>query len=186
MGATWGLGHGSGVLALGLVAILLRQALPIEDIAGVAEWLVGLLLIGIGLWALHRGLRTWVHSHEHTHDARGPHRHFHVHVPGRLHTRAAHRTHSHAVLGVGFLHGAAGGGHLFGILPSLALPPVEAAVYLGCYLVSAVLAMSLFGHLLGRLSQRGGPRRMRLMMAGSGAAAMATGMVWLVVAWPWG
>ena len=49
------------------------------------------------------------------------------------------------VFGVGLFHGMAGTGHLLGVLPSLLLSQVSAAVYLGMYFISAIGAMMGFG-----------------------------------------
>lgn len=204
-GATWGLGHGSGVVVLGLAGIAARDVLSLDRLASVAELLVGVMLVGLGIWAIRRALRVVVHTHEHDHDGLGTHEHMHLHVGNHAHSLAhlvrtaprlragasglvaadpAHARHTHAVLGIGFLHGAAGGGHLFGVLPSLALPPAAAVVYLTCYLLSAVFSMAGFGLLVGRLTRRGGPRRLRLVMAGSGVLAVATGVFWTISGLP--
>ena len=76
-GALWGLGHSSGVLVVGLLALWLRGWLPIEAVSSWSERAVGVVLIGIGLWGLHRALRRHVHSHPHAH---GPLHHDHAHL----------------------------------------------------------------------------------------------------------
>ena len=78
IGFRWGLGHSSGVLFVGILALLAREILPLRALSGWAERLVGLLLIGIGLWGLRRSLRTRLHAHEHTHDGT-THVHYHAH-----------------------------------------------------------------------------------------------------------
>mmetsp|Transcript_14679 Transcript_14679/g.20271 ORF Transcript_14679/g.20271 Transcript_14679/m.20271 type:complete len:272 (+) Transcript_14679:247-1062(+) len=82
--------------------------------------------------------------------------------------------------GVGVLHGAAGTGHIFGVLPSLALPPVEAAVYLVSYLVAAILAMSGVGCLLGSIGDIGGPKAILYLMGTSSAVAITIGIWWIL------
>ena len=87
-------------------------------------------------------------------------------------------------MGVGLLHGMAGTGHLFGVIPALALGVGEAVIYLAAYLVAAVLAMGGFAFLLGRMAAKGGPRLVRRLMYGSGTAALVVGGFWIVGSWP--
>jgi hypothetical protein len=59
-GFLWGLGHSGGVLAVGLLALALRGALPIDALSSWSE-----PLVGIGLWGFARVLRGPIHSHLH-------------------------------------------------------------------------------------------------------------------------
>ncbi len=175
-GAYWGLGHGLGVGAVGLVGLLLRSLVDVDAWSAWAEFLVGFLLVGVGVWAVARARRLEVHDHPHEHpDAE----HRHVHTHGR--SKSAHQ---HAALGVGMFHGMAGSGHLFGVLPALALPTGEAVLYLAAYLLAAVISMSLFAFTLGTLTRRGGPKWIRRIMFGSGVVAMAVGVVWIATSRP--
>ena len=91
----------------------------------------------------------------------------------------------HAALGVGMLHGAAGTGHLLGVVPALALETTAAVLlYLGCYLVGAVVSMALFGAALGALAERGGARVVQSLMVASGVVAIAVGAWWLTAGPP--
>lgn len=160
IGAMWGVGHGLGVVLLGGLGQLFRDAIDISLISATSERIVGVLLIGMGLWALWHARRPFDPEAEHGHD--------------------------HSSMGtasmIGLLHGAAGGGHLFGVLPSLALPPAQAALYLLCYLFSAVLTMGTFGLLLGKMAKQGGATLVRAMMVGCGVVAIGVGIWWSVAA----
>ena len=157
-GLRWGMGHSAGV---GLVALLLfavREALPVEVISRWSERLVGVLLIGIGIWTLRRALRVEVHAHRHEHDGAGEHDHVHFHSEGHRHaTVTAHVpgvAHPHAAFGIGTLHGLAGSSHFLGVLPTLALPDWSSALgYLSGFGVGTVLAMGGFSWALGWLGQ---------------------------------
>src|SRR5687768_14257415 len=118
-GARWGLGHALGVGVVGGLAVLLRGVLPSGALASVSGWserVVGVVLIGIGIWGVRRALATRVHAHAHSHG--GP-RHVHVHVHGDAteHDAPAAHVHTHAAFAVGVLHGVAGSSHLVGVLP---------------------------------------------------------------------
>ena len=184
LGALWGLGHGIGVVVIGVLGIAASEALDLNAIGGWSEFLVGIILVLTGLWALRRATGLVVHQHAHFHEDDGHvHGHLHVHS-GEDHSEAAHAHHTHAVLGVGMFHGAAGAGHLFGVLPALALEPSQAAVYMASYLAAAVASMAAFGGALGTIARRSGQRAMRAMMSVAGGAALAVGCVWMVSNWP--
>ncbi len=71
VGLSWGLGHTFGMLLIGLLFILFKEYLPIEAISKHSEKVIGILLIGIGSWAL---LRIYI-RHKH---GNKPHAHFHT------------------------------------------------------------------------------------------------------------
>jgi ABC-type nickel/cobalt efflux system permease component RcnA len=71
IGLLWGVGHTLGMLLIGLLFILFKELLPIDSISKYSETVIGVLLIGIGSWAL---LRMYLrHSHGYK-----PHGHFHT------------------------------------------------------------------------------------------------------------
>lgn len=175
-GASWGLGHGLGVVIIGALGLTLRSFIEVEAWAGWAEWSVGFMLLGIGAWSAFRARGVTTHVHTHDHGA-GEHEHVHTHASSRL-------GHNHAALGVGMLHGMAGSGHLFGVLPALGLPTGLAVVYLGSYLVAAVVAMGVFAFGLGALLGRGGPIWVQRAMVASGVIAIAIGVLWIYLSWP--
>ena len=78
VGASWGLGHTTPLLVLGIVILLLKDVAlsRYEPIAPVFEFGVGVMMVFLGLqvfWNLRRGR---LHVHEHQHDARA---HLHIH-----------------------------------------------------------------------------------------------------------
>src|SRR5213594_1813767 len=108
-GVRWGLGHSSGVLLIGLLSLVFRQALPLNSVSSVAERLVGIVLIGIGIWGLRKAFAHRVHAHPHKH-AQGSHIHFHLHDSHTAHQleEVSTHTHTHAAFAIGTLHGVAG------------------------------------------------------------------------------
>ena len=178
VGASWGWGHGLGVCCLSGIGMLFRDQINIDLISGWSEVLVGFLLIGIGAWSIQQAMKIVIHTHEHHHDGDNEHEHHHLHLSS-AHAEQDHSKHSHSALGVGFLHGMAGTGHLLGVLPALALPTESAVVYVLAYLCSAVLSMSLVGGLLGLVLQQGKELLFRNMMMGSGTSAIVIGIYWI-------
>jgi hypothetical protein len=166
-GAAWGAGHSVGVAVIGLAGVLLRERLDIVALSSWAEAAVGVMLVGLGLFALRRALRrTHVHGPE-----EGP-------APGALAWRAA--------LGAGTLHGVAGAAHFLGVLPAFVLRGwSEPALYLASFAVGTVASMGVFAVLVGRGSDRlagRGPHAVRWVTGAAGLTAVAVGLAWLASA----
>lgn len=164
LGLFWGIGHSLGVWAVGLLALLLRGILPVESLSSWSERLVGVVLIGVGLWGLHRAFASRLPRHAHD-EGRSKR-------PGR------------AAVWIGGLHGLAGSSHLLGVLPALALPSSGAAVaYVAGFGLGSVAAMTAFASALGlvaaRITARGGMAYQALLGAFS-AASIVIGGYWLI------
>ena len=186
MGAWWGFGHGMGVVCMGGLGLWLGDRFAFNEISEWAEFAVGFLLIGVGIWAFRRASRLTVHRHTHLHGVQ-EHGHLHSHVGAIDHHQqesAAALRHTHGALGIGMLHGVAGTGHLFGVVPALALEQSSAVVYLGAYLVAAVGAMAGFGMALGRIAKRGDGSAVPVLMRWVGGGAVLLGIAWCIYAWP--
>ena len=189
-GLLWGLGHASGVVVVGVAALLLREILPGERISGWSERLVGVVLIGIGAWGIRQALRYQVHAHSHAHDG---HQHAHVHVHrtenyhARVHSHGETAAHSHlraeAAFGVGILHGLAGSAHFLGILPALAFGlRSQAVTYVAAFGAGTIAAMTGFAVLIGWMSiwfVGAGAHMYRGLLCLFGAAAIGVGLFWM-------
>jgi uncharacterized membrane protein YfcA len=196
VGALWGAGHAVGAGALGAIGALAKSVIDVNFLSSWAEFLVGIVLCGVGIWALLQTRKLVVHSHPHEHEAqpRDPaladdphhdHDHVHLHIEPK-HEHQAHRAHHGTSFGVGVLHGAAGTGHLLGVLPSLALPPVSAAIYLTAYGLAAIASMTLFSAVIGLVGKRMQLAWLRWFLRASGVVAIALGVWWMVTGVPSG
>ncbi len=182
VGAIWGIGHGLGVGVLGVLGQTLLTAAQVEATSGWSERLVGVLLIGLGVHAIRRSRSLVLHEHRHAH---GGTEHTHLHLHKHPHGAGEHKKgerHRHAALGVGLLHGLAGAGHLWAVLPSLAMGRAEAATYIGTYILSSILLMTAFGAVLGRVTQAMGTAWIPGFFRTIGVVTAVVGVVWLVLA----
>lgn len=177
-GWTWGLGHASGVVLVALLAVLLRDWLPIDSLSAWSERIVGAALIGIGLWAFRHSLRIGRAQHAH-----GSISHDHVQV--RRGPRWIQRIgHAHAAFLMGILHGVAGSSHVFGVLPALALPTrTDSFAYIGAFGIGSVLAMTAFAALLGTsvARTRYGAAAHRALLTAASVMAVSVGGWWLII-----
>jgi len=183
IGFRWGLGHSSGVLFVGLLALIARELIPIEALSGWAERLVGVLLIGIGIWGLRRSLKTRLHAHEHTHDGT-THVHYHAHGHREAHTpveKSAHQ-HTHTAFVVGTVHGLAGGSHFIGVVPALLFSSrIDSLMYLSAFGLGTIGGMIAFAGALGIASQKleHRPTHLRWLTSAASGSAIALGCYWI-------
>lgn len=176
----WSMGHGLMLLAIGGAVLLAGMAIP-QEMSAYAEGLVGLVLLGIGAWVAIDLLRSRVHIHFHQHDGLPNHAHWHAHndAASRHHRRAGH-AHRHGAVLVGALHGLAGSAPLLALLPlASAGAPWVGLAYIGCFSVGVLVAMLLFGGVLGGLFgwlARWGERAVRLLRTGVATGSMGLGL----------
>jgi len=185
VGIRWGLGHATGAMVVGMLSLWLREMLPLDWLSSWAERLVGVMLIGVGIWGFRKALAKHLHAHTHAHDG-VTHVHFHYHDGKAAHNPEilAMHSHSHAAFGVGALHGVAGSSHLWGVLPALAFASAGQAIgYLAAFGLGTILAMAMFTSVVGWLARVfafGGARVYRALMVGCSTLAVGLGTYWLL------
>ena len=177
-GARWGIGHGAGVIAMGLCGIWLRDAFALQAVSEVAEIAVGVILIITGVWAVRRAKLIVVHSHRHQHGS-DMHGHMHVHMPYDESTHSHdHGKHVHAATSIGLLHGIAGSGHFWGLLPALALDLPQAVTYLLAFVCASTLSMVCVSMGIGRLLRSKNDAFMSSALRWTGVFSCVVGGVW--------
>lgn len=185
IGLRWGIGHSIGAIIIGLSALFLKNFLHIDIFSSFSEKIVGLMLIGIGLWGYKKACSIHIHDHQHAHDDSG---HSHIHAHSLLmesHSDKPAHAHTHTALAVGALHGLAGGTHIFGILPALAMPStMDAVFYLIFFGAGTVAAMTGFASVMSiaakKLSAKG-EAKYKVAMKSISAVTIMVGTVWLIV-----
>jgi hypothetical protein len=122
IGAWWGGGHASTLVALGLPLILLRAQLP-GWLETAAERLVGVVILLLAARLLVKWVRGGYRAARHSHPPAPPHRH--LHAGGHSHAGPPRQAAQAAA--VGTLHGLAGTGAIV-LLLIAALPTTEIAI----------------------------------------------------------
>lgn len=190
IGLIWGLAHLAGMLLIGLLFLLFREAIPVEEISAYSEELVGLVLVLVGIWALYSVFaKSKVHSHTHIHNSDSPylHKHPHNHHGSDTHSHNhshAPKNHKAAAFSIGFLHGLAGIAHFLLFLPVLSFDSQQEAVaYILGFGAGTVLAMTIFTLLLGRVSELAknwhNPLFFRGIRVAGGLFAIVIGVYWM-------
>ncbi len=82
IGASWGLGHTTPLLLVGMIILLLKEAVleRYEAVAPILEFGVGVMLVFLGVQVFWRLRLQELHVHEHG-GAAEPHLHVHAHEP---------------------------------------------------------------------------------------------------------
>lgn len=183
----WALGHGLSLMVLSVAALVFKSSLP-AALSGLVEvWVVGPVMIVLGVFALRRAatLVTHVHAHEPAHAPAVP-------AVGAEGAVALH-THPHAgpargarvgrSFGVGMLHGAAGTGGALAIALGLAADsPAMALGILALESLGVLLAMSAYALLLVYAAKRLAARHTALLRGLNvvvGLVSIAVGVLWL-------
>ena len=94
VGISWGLGHTTTLLLMGIALLLLKLRLP-EGLALFFEFMVGLVLVLLGIQIFWGFRRRRVHIHPH--HGSEPHVHFHSHAQAQEHGH--HTSHQRGNLG---------------------------------------------------------------------------------------
>jgi len=171
---SWGLGHSSGILLLAFLAIFIKDITPLNKFSSIAEFLVGISLLIVGVFAIKNSFQLSIHSHSHKHENGIAHSHFHFHIKEQKHNK-----HSHALTGLGLLHGIAGGSHFFAVLPALALPLISACLYLISYLIGSLISMNLFTFLISFTTFKASQKFIKRLIAVAGGLSFSLGLFWI-------
>ena len=188
-GLRWGIGHSLAVLLAGGILILTGLRWPARyDTWGEAA--VGLMLIGLGAWAIrssrklhlhlpaehgdhlhlhaHGGIQSHDHHHEHSHDHPHhdhhdhPHPHSHPNQDGHDHGHG-HHDNGHGITLVGMLHGLSGTSAVVALVPVTLMPSAGLGLgYLVAFGVGVTAGMTLYA----------------TMAAGAMKAATERSLVW--------
>jgi ABC-type nickel/cobalt efflux system permease component RcnA len=190
IGLFWSFGHLAGMLAIGILFVLFKSLIPIETISKYSEQLVGLVLIGIGIWAFYKIFKkNNAHKHLHVHSEHAPliHKHEHTHVVleahNHTHKNITQQTHFTS-FSIGFLHGLAGIAHFLLFLPILGFNNQwDAFTYIIGFGTGIILAMTSYAFVIGTLASwsKNGHNDLffnGIRMAG-GLFAIIIGIYWL-------
>ncbi|MGY8996555.1 MAG: HoxN/HupN/NixA family nickel/cobalt transporter, partial [Alphaproteobacteria bacterium] len=136
-GAAWGLGHSITLFVICSVVILLGLTLT-DRVSAVMEFVVGIMLVLLGIDVIYRFRKKRVHFHVHKHDDSKPHLHAHSHGADLPHREDRH-AHEHPkglplkALAIGLVHGAAGSAGLLVLAVAATRDPMVALGYIALF-----------------------------------------------------
>ena len=191
MGLSWGIGHGTALVLIGLPLVLFGRYLP-GAVQQAAEALIGVLIIILAARLLVRWRRGHFHAHAHSHGGEPDHRHVHSHESDSSHGHAHHVFHRTPLssYGIGLVHGIGGSGGLTLLLLSTIPGPGQATVALLIFAGGTAVSMALLSTAFG-LAIASGPigRNLERLIPALGASSLAFGTWYMlgalgVVAYP--
>ncbi|HSE27826.1 MAG TPA: hypothetical protein VLA95_06315 [Gemmatimonadales bacterium] len=194
-GSRWGAGHALAVLLAGGVLLATGLHWP-ERWDAWGEAAVGVMLVGIGLWALVRARKLHLHPPE----EHGDHAHLHAHGVGAhphahggresgtaSHEAAPHphpHVHGRGITAVGLVHGLAGTSAVVALVPvTLMSRPLVGVLYLVAFGLGTVVAMTGFAlaaALAMRQAGHGSLDWARRLGRGAGLGAVGVGVYWIL------
>ena len=154
VGISWGLGHTTTLLIIGIVIIALRLTIP-ERMALLFEFAVGVMLVGLGIQVIYSFRKKKVHQHAHGHEEEA-HHHFHSHSKSPEHVPEHHNTHGigkpflrRKSYVIGLVHGMAGSAALTFLVLASIESPIAGLVYILLFGVGSVLSMGIMTVIIG-------------------------------------
>ncbi|MFS0820327.1 sulfite exporter TauE/SafE family protein [Bacillus sp. 1P02SD] len=133
-GIFWGIGHTVTLFLVGLVVILMKNEIP-EKWAMSLEFLVGIMLVYLGVKTILSFKNTFIHKHTHVHH--------------HQHSREHKSTSYLGSLFIGFVHGLAGSGAMVLLTMGTVKSVGEAAIFILIFGVGTVIGMLLFTTIIG-------------------------------------
>jgi hypothetical protein len=145
-GVVWGFGHTLTLLLFSSLVFLLGSVVPEHFVQGL-EFLVGCMLVGLGIDVLRKFIKERIHFHVHQHSDQAPHFHAHSHKGESVHTSSTH-DHAHPqgfpyrALFVGLMHGMAGSAALILLTLQTTLSPVTGLIYIVVFGLGSIAGMA--------------------------------------------
>ena len=149
IGALWGLGHTSSLMAAGIVVIFLHFQIS-KHTEQALEFCVGIMLVVLGvntLRKLTRGGHVHVHMHEH-----GGHLHAHPHIHEHSEQVEPHTHHGLRLatrpLLIGIVHGLAGSAAITLLVLTTISSPVVGLLYIAIFGMGSIGGMMVMSTLI--------------------------------------
>src|SRR5256712_4240810 len=178
LGVAWAVGHSLSVGVVVGAIMLFGLQLP-RRLWPAADFLVGLLLIGLGASVIGRYVRGRWHLHVHAHDG-GPHPHLHSHAHDASHAHAHPQGDARRSLGFGLLHGLAGSAAILVLLVAAAPTRTAQLTYFLAFAAGTMLGMLLVSFSLAglvRLASGRGARWATVLHLGSATVSVVVGLL---------
>jgi high-affinity nickel permease len=190
LGLTWGAGHATTLLLLGLPVVAFHALIP-PSVQTATDAAVGLVIVALAVRLLVRWRRGYFHSHWHSH-GEVQHSHPHMHEHGAAHGHLPAHAHQHRqdlvrapwlAYGVGALHGAGGSAGVAILVVASIRGGAAAALALLVFAAATAVSMALVsGGFAWGMSRRSAPVRSERLIPAIGLGGLIFGLSWLIAA----
>ncbi|MGX9134239.1 HoxN/HupN/NixA family nickel/cobalt transporter [Rummeliibacillus sp. JY-2-4R] len=158
-GVFWGIGHTATLFIVGIIIILMKGEIP-DKWAMSLEFLVGVMLVYLGVKTIISFKNIHIHTHSHAQDEEDlnlleEEEEDHIHVHSHKNEGKHHHHHHHkktTYLGstlIGLVHGLAGSGAMVLLTMSTVNSVGEAAIYIMIFGLGTVIGMLFFTTIIG-------------------------------------
>ncbi|WP_028391926.1 HoxN/HupN/NixA family nickel/cobalt transporter [Bacillus cihuensis] len=146
-GVFWGIGHTATLFIVGIILIFMKGEIP-EEWAMSLEFLVGIMLVYLGVTTFLSFKNIHIHEHEHN---REEHKHVHSHVHSGQHEHKHHQKKVSYLKSslIGLVHGLAGSGAMVLLTMSTVQDVWEGAIYILIFGIGTVVGMLFFTTIIG-------------------------------------
>ncbi|MED1467236.1 sulfite exporter TauE/SafE family protein [Bacillus salipaludis] len=135
-GVFWGIGHTATLLIVGIILLIMKGKIP-EKWAMSLEFLVGIMLVYLGISTITSLKKIHVHQHEHDSETRNKHE------------KQQRKLSYMKSMVIGLVHGLAGSGAMVLLTMSTVKSVLESAVYIVIFGFGTVFGMLFFTTILG-------------------------------------
>lgn len=147
-GIYWGIGHTLTLFIFGVAVILMKRQIP-EVVALSFEFLVGVMLIYLGIHSIRALKKAKLHSHVHAHSGGNVHNHIHSHQKLTNHDHTHHHTSNSKSLVIGFIHGLAGSAAMVVLTMETVANIGQAIAYILIFGAGTIVGMLFFTTIFG-------------------------------------
>jgi len=144
-GVFWGIGHTLTIFSVGMVFILIKGEIPLNWAMSM-EFLVGIMLVYLGVSSYLSYKKNKIHVHEHEHEG-FMHNHFHLKLSIHNHNKKGISYFKSVI--IGFVHGLAGSAAMIILTMSTVNNPVQGAFYIAVFGLGTVVGMLIFTTIIG-------------------------------------
>ncbi len=178
VGVSWGMGHTITLALVGAPILILGLTIP-PRLELAFEFMVGIVLVTLGVLVVRDWWRKQVHAHMHPHPATA-HPHFHAHQenPGHGHEHRLRLELKPMV--VGMFHGLAGSAALMLLVLSQVGSAAAGVAYIAIFGLGSIGGMLFLSTLIGlpfAITARNLSGLNRWIQAAAGVASIALGLV---------
>ncbi|AGK55659.1 HoxN/HupN/NixA family nickel/cobalt transporter [Bacillus sp. 1NLA3E] len=148
-GVFWGIGHTATLFIIGTFLIVMKGEIP-EKWAMSLEFLVGIMLVYLGVTTLLSFKNIHLHKHDHNgEEDKHKHIHTHEHSGKHEHKHQHHKVSYFRSLMIGLVHGLAGSGAMVLLTMSTVKSVWEGVIYILIFGTGTVVGMLFFTTIIG-------------------------------------
>lgn len=141
LGMFWGAGHTTTLLIVAIIVLFFKINIPTKLALGF-EFVVGIMLVLLGVNVLRKLMTNKIHLHTHKH---GGTVHTHLHS----HSETTSHKHNHITFGMGMVHGIAGSAALMLLIVATFTSLWQGVIYVIIFGLGSVISMMVISGIIG-------------------------------------